>query len=160
MSYFASLLSSSAHGLLLPKRHRVDIERYVSMHQVSSTNPERAPFRRKLDLWAFSLATALAKNLSPIKGPPSSWGERFIDTREVDMGNDLCALLAVVAVARLGHESGDASDPRRIVDLGNRLAASGCSVVLDRLGSNTIRLRPLDRVISLATDLLMEMNSV
>ena len=159
MSYFTNLLSASAHSLLLPKEHKSNVERYVSMHQVTRAPRERAPFRRKLDFWAFSLAAALVKDLSPIEGPPSKWGEKFIDTKQVDMGNDLCSLLAVVALAKLGQDHENVADPSRIIDLANRLAAVGCGVVLNRLTSNTIRLRPLDRVIGLAKDLQKEVVS-
>ena len=108
----------------------------MAMHQVTSASPERAPFRRQLDFWGFSLVTALAKGLSPLEDASSKWGERFIDTQHVDMGDDLCALLAVVTLAKLGHESHDVANPRRIIDLANRLAAVGCPIVLDKLDSN------------------------
>jgi hypothetical protein len=153
MNYFRSLLTAQAHGLLLPKEHKASVERYVAMHQVTTASPERMPFRRQLDFWAFSLVTALAKGLSPLEDASSKWGERFIDTQHVDMGDDLCALLAVVALAKFGYEHEDVANPRRIIDLANRLAAVGCPLVLNKLGSNALRSLPLDRAIEFAREL-------
>jgi len=159
MNYFANLLAAQAHSLLLPRGHKADVERYVSTHQVTRAPRERAPFRRQLDFWAFSLATALAQGLPPIEGPPSKWGERFIDTQNVELGDDLSSLLAIVSISTLGHDDVDAGKPNRIIDLANRFVAVGCPVVLRALSSNTLRLRPLDRAIAFAKDLREETRS-
>ena len=159
MNYFANFLSAQAHSLLLPKDHRADVERYVSTHQVTRAPRERAPFRRQLDFWAFSLTAALAKDLQPIEGPPSKWGDKFIDTQNVDIGNDLCSLLAIVALSRIGHDHEDVDKPNRVIDLANRLVAVGCPVVVHALSSSALRLRPLDRAIALAKELREEIHS-
>ena len=69
------------------------------------------------------------------------------------MDNDLCSLLALVAVAKMGHDDPDVGDPKRIVDLSNRLAGAGCPVVLAKLSENALRTTPLDRAIELARSL-------
>ena len=69
------------------------------------------------------------------------------------MDNDLCALLAVIAVAKLGHNDPEVHEPRRIVDLANRLAGAGCPVVLKKLAETDLRTTPLDRALELARSL-------
>lgn len=69
------------------------------------------------------------------------------------MNNDLCALLAVIAVARLGHDDLEVGEPKRIVDLANRLAGAGCPVVLKELEETDLRTTPLDRVLHFARTL-------
>ena len=155
-NYFRNLLTAQAHSLLLPKAHKADIERYVTMHSLGGTGAtrERAPFQRQLDFWTFSIATALARQLQPLQvDPPSQWGEKFVDTRSVDMSEDVCAILAVVTVARLGYQHPEVDMPRRIIELGNRFAAVGCPVVLESLSADVLRKPALDRAIDLARDL-------
>ena len=155
-NYFRSLLSAQAHSLLLPKKHKAEVERYVLMHQMTGATPERAPFHRQVDFWAFSIAAALAKGLLPLQeNPPSRWGDKFVDTHNVEMSDDLCALLAVVAMAHLGLEHPEVGSPRRIIDLGNRFAAVGCPIVLDQLSENVLK-PTLDRAIDLARDLYQQ----
>ena len=150
MSDFASLFSSRAHGLVLPTRDKAQIERYVAMHSGGPVSLERVPFRRQVDFWAFSIVAALALDLDPLDGPATRWGTVFIYTSQGIMDNDLCSLLAVVSVAKTGHDAPDVGDPRRIVDLSNRLAGAGCPVVLEKLSENALRTTPLDRAIELA----------
>ena len=158
-NYFRNLLSAQAHSLLLPKRHKAEVERYVLVHQTTGAKPERAPFHRQVDFWAFSIATALAKGLMPLQeNPPSKWGDKFVDTHNVEMSDDLCALLAVVTVAHLGLEHTDVGNGRRIIDLGNRLAAVGCPIVLDQLAENVLK-PALDRAIDFARDLYQEVQT-
>ena len=155
-NYFRNLLTAQAHSLLLPRSQKADIERYVAMHSLGGTGVtrERAPFQRQLDFWVFSIAAALARGLTPLQvDPPSKWGEKFVDTRSVEMSEDICAVLAIVSVARLGHQHPEVDVPRRIIDLGNRLAAVGCPIVLESLSADVLRKPALDRAMDLARDL-------
>lgn len=154
MSDFANLFQSRSYGLVLPTRDKAQIERYVAMHSGGSVSLERVPFRRQVDFWAFSIVTALARDIEPLDdGPATRWGTVFIYTSQGIMDNELCSLLAVVAVAKMGHDDPDVGDPRRIVDLSNRLAGAGCPVVLKELSENALRTTPLDRAIELARSL-------
>ena len=69
------------------------------------------------------------------------------------MDNDFCSLLAVIAVAKLGHDDPEVDEPRRIIDLANRLAGAGCSVVLKELSEDALRTTPLDRALQFASSL-------
>ena len=68
MNYFTNLLSSQAHSLRLPASSRDDVERYVMQHQKVAVSPERTPFRRQVDFWAFSIAVALASGMAASTG--------------------------------------------------------------------------------------------
>ena len=149
MSDFAELFKAKGHGLVLPKDED-DINRYVAMHSGEQDRVERRPFPRQVDFWAFSIATALALKLSPREGPVRGWGKNFIYTSQGIMSDELCALLAVIAVARLGHDDPDVGDPRRIIEMANRLAGAGCPVVLKELTENALRITPLDRALEFA----------
>ena len=153
MNEFASRLTGRQYGLVLPKKDRPQIERYVAMHSGRDVSVERAPFRRQVDFWSFSIATALAMDLEPLAQPPSRWGTVFIYTPQGILDDDLSALLAVVAVAKMGHDNLDAGDARQIVDIANRLAGAGAPVVLRSLMENLIRTTPLDQAIELARNL-------
>ena len=109
-------------------------------------NPEQAPFRRQLDFWAYSVAVAIAENLEPVDARTARRGHGFADTRSVQMPEDLCALLAVIAAARLGPDQDGLAEPRQIVEFGNRLAAAACPLVLAELRAGDLRLTPLDKV--------------
>ena len=151
MAYFAQLLTQKAHTLRLPERSADDIQRLVQIHQATSV--ERAPFRRQLDFWAFSIATALAEDLDPLEGPSSKWGNKFVDTRAVDMPEPLCDILTIAAFHQLGFEHEGIDDPAQIIEVGNCLAGAGCPVVLDQLNSRDLRLNPLDNLLRFAAHL-------
>lgn len=151
MSYFASRLSTKTHGLYLPRQSEDDVQRHVRMHQ--SAGPEGAPFRRQLDFWAFSIATALAMGLRPLDQPPSRWGRRFVDTKSVEIADDLCDLLAVVAFHHLGSDHDDIDDPAQIVEIANRYAGAGCPAVLEQLSGRDLRLTPLAKILNFAASL-------
>ena len=153
LNEFASLLAGRQYGLRLPKADGPQIERYVAMHSGRDVSVERAPFRRQVDFWAFSIAAALAMELEPLSQPPSRWGTVFIYTSQGILDDDLSALLVIVAVAKLGHDSPAAGDAPQIVDLANRLAGAGSSVVLRMLAEDSLRTTPLDRVIELGRSL-------
>ena len=153
VSDFADIFKSRNHGLVLPRDDDDAINRYVAMHSGERESVERRPFRRQVDFWAFSIATALTLKLEPREGPVGRWGKKFIETSQGIMDSDLCALLAVIAVAKLGHDDPEVSEPRRIVDLANRLAGAGCPVVLKELEETDLRTTPLDRALELARSL-------
>jgi len=153
VSDFADLFKARGHGLVLPRDDEDAINRYVAMHSGERESAERRPFPRQVDFWAFSIATALALSLEPREGPAGRWGKNFISTSQGIMDNDLCALLAVIAVAKLGHDDPEAGEPRRIVDLANRLAGTGCRAVLKELEETDLRTTPLDRALQFASSL-------
>ena len=156
MGQLASLFSNRAYALVLPKNEDDEIGRYVAMHAGERDSVERRPFRRQVDFWAFSIATALALRLEPRDGPLGSWGKRFIYTSQGILNENLCSLLAVVAVAKMGHDHSEVEDIRRVVDLANRLAGSGCPYVLTKLSESALRTTPLDRALELARSLQEE----
>lgn len=160
MSDFANLFRARAHGLVLPRENEDDINRFVGMHSGERESVERRPFRRQVDFWAFCIATALALKLEPQQGPAARWGKNFIYTSQGIMNDDLCSLLAVIAVAKLGHHDPEVTEVRRIVDLANRLAAVGCPVVLKRLSDNPLRTTPLDQVLEFARSLQSRTDSI
>ena len=153
VSDFADILKSRSYGLVLPKEDDDNINRYVAMHSGERENVERRPFRRQVDFWAFSIATALALKLDPRDGTVGRWGKTFIYTNQGILDHDLGSLLAVIAVAKLGHDHPEVSEPRRIVELANRLAGAGCPVVLKELDETDLRTTPLDRALELARSL-------
>ena len=153
MSDFADILKSRSYGLVLPEENDDEINRYVAMHSGERENVERRPFRRQVDFWAFSIATALALKLDPREGTVGRWGKTFIYTNQGILDNDLGSLLAVIAVAKLGHVDPEVDEPRRIVELSNRLAGAGCPVVLKELGEIDLRTTPLDRALEFAATL-------
>ncbi len=153
MSDFAELFRVRGHGLVLPRNDEDSINRYVAMHSGERESVERRPFPRQVDFWAFCIATALAMKLEPKEGPMGRWGKIFIYTSQGIMDNDLCSLLAVIAIAKLGHDAPEVNEPRRIVELANRLAGAGCPVVLKELSENPLRTTPLDQGLELARSL-------
>ena len=156
MSYFSVLLSSQAHTLRLPTIAKDDVERFVQQHQTGGTTAERAPFRRQLDFWAFSVVTAIAQGLSPLPEPSSKWGSKFADTRAVPLPEGLCDLLAVLALSQLGIDHAGLDDPSEVIELGNRLAGAGVPVVLSRLQDPDLRATALDKVLDFAARLRTE----
>ena len=111
MNYFTTILSSQAYTLRLPKQSKDDIDRYVLQHQHGNVSPERAPFRRQLDFWAFAIASAIASRTPPLEEPSAKWGLKFVDTRSVQMPDGLCEILAVIALTTLGPDYEDIDNP-------------------------------------------------
>ncbi|WP_419919077.1 hypothetical protein [Candidatus Poriferisocius sp.] len=114
---------------------------------------EKAPFRRQLDFWGFSLATALAEDLNPLEGPSSRWGDKFVDTRSVEMPDVLCDILAIAAFHYLGYEHEEIDNPAQIIEIGNCLAGAGCPLVLKELHSQDLRLATLHKALNYAATL-------
>ena len=153
MTSFADLFRSRSHGLVLPRDQEDEINRYVAMHSGDRESIERRPFPRQIDFWAYCVAAALALDLEPRNDPVSRWGKNFIYTYQGIMDNDLCSLLAIVAVAKLGHNHPEAIETKRIVDLANCLAGAGCRVVLKKFSEDALRTTPLDQALELARTL-------
>lgn len=156
MNYFTNLLSSKAHPLCFPMICRDDVQRFVGMHQQGGPSPEVAPFRRQIDFWAFSIATAIARGIPPLDGPVTNWGTKFTDTRSVEMPDGLCQILAVVAFSILGAEDEGLDDPSVIIDVGNRLAGAGCPEVIKMLSNPDLRTTALDKLLDFANSLRSE----
>ena len=159
MGQLASLFSARNYALVLPKSEDEDIGRYVAMHSAERDSVERRPFRRQVDFWAFAIAAALALKLEPRDGSPTSWGKRFIYTSQGILDDNLSSLLAVIAVAKMGHDHPEVAEIRRVVDLANRLAGAGCPYVLRKLSENALRTTPLDRAMVLAGSLQEKIRS-
>ena len=153
MNYFTTLLSTRAHSLCLPTKFKKDIERYVLQHQKGSVSPERAPFHRQLDFWAFVIASAIARGTPPLEEPSSRWGQKFVDTRSVQMPDGLCEMLAVIALTTLGQDHEGVDDPAQIIELGNRFAGAGCPEVLKQLNNPDLRITALDKALGFAASL-------
>lgn len=151
--YFSDLFRATSHGLVLPRDDEDAINRYVAMHAGNRENVESRPFPRKVDFWAFCIATALALKLEPRDGVPSRWGQKFIDTPQGVLDNDVCSFLAIVAVAKLGLDDPGVTESGRIVDLANRLAAAGCPEVLRKLENSPLQTTPLDQALEFARSL-------
>ena len=156
MNYFTTLLLSQAHTLYLPKQSKDDIERYVLQHQKENVSPERAPFRRQLDFWAFAIASAIAGGTPPLEEPPARWGQKFVDTRSVQMPDELCEMLAVIALTRLGPDHEGINDPAQIIELGNKFAGAGCPKLLEQLSNPDLRTTVLDKALEFARSLQSE----
>ncbi len=159
MNRFRVHLVVGNHRLFLPSAHKDQLEQYVAKQSVARGDVESVPFPRQVDFWAFSIGAALAMELPPKEGPISRWGTGFIDVRQGILDEDISALLAVVATAKLGHQSPDVDNPGKIIELANRLAGAGCPFVLRKLSENSLRTTPLDRVISLARWLQEQMRT-
>ncbi len=159
MNHFTILLSTHAHTLRLPTQSKDEIERYVLQHQKGSVSPERAPFRRQLDFWAFAVATAIARRIGPLEEGSSRWGQKFADTRSVQLPDGLCELLAVIAIGTLGPDHEGVDDPAQIVELGNRFAGAGCPPLLKQLNDPDLRTTALDKALEFAASLRREGSS-
>ena len=153
MNYFTTLLSSQAYTLRLPDQSKDDIERYVLQHQKGNVSPERAPFRRQLDFWAFAIASSIARGIPPLEEPSTNWGRKFADTRSVQMPDGLCEMLAVITLTTLGPDHEGIDDPSQIIELGNRFAGAGCPELLKQLSNPDMRTTVLDKALGFASSL-------
>ena len=153
MNYFTTILSSQAHTLRLPNQSKDDIERYVLQHQKGNSSPERAPFRRQLDFWAFAIASAIASRTPPLKEASAKWGKKFADTRSVQMPDGLCEILTVIALATLGPDHEGIDNPAQIIELGNKFAGAGCPKLLKQLSDPDLRTTALDKALEFARTL-------
>ena len=66
------------------------------------------------------------------------------------MPDDLCEMLAVIALATLGPEHEGIDDPAQIIELGNRLAGAGCPELLTQLSKPDLRITILDKAVEFA----------
>ena len=149
--YFTQLLTSKAHSLYLPIAAREDISRLVSTHQRTKTSRENTPFRRQVDYWLLCLTMALAEGLSPREGPSSSWGYKFVDTREVQLPDPVYDLLAVVAFEVMERDAERVDDPSKVIEVANGLAGAASPKVLRKLMTKDLRLTPLDKALALVS---------
>lgn len=157
MTFFHRLLTAKGHALRLPTELRGDVELYVRHLSSSAPGPERAPFGRRVDLWACSVMTAVALGLEPVDEKTAVRGHRFKDTGSVDMSPDLCTLLAAAAAAGLGLDDERARDPAEIIKYANRLAAAGCPIVIERLRALDMRVTPLQKLQTHAEEMLEQL---
>lgn len=159
MNHFKALLTNRAHSLFLPTKWKDDIQRYVRQHQQgAASNPEAAPFSRQLDFWTLAFATAVAQGMTPLASRPNQGGHKFVDTKQVEMTDELCELLAVVALGTLGPDDESVADPARIIELANQYAAVGCEEVLLRLRDPDLRLSTLDKAINFVSELARDLD--
>jgi len=159
VSYFRTVLYSKTHALRLPKKSGDDIKLFVRQAQsTGSVNPEDVPFRRQLDFWAFAIVTAVARGMPPLQQPSNKWGRKFADTdiRSVQMSDELCDLLAVIAFAMLGPEHKGIDDPGQIIEVNNQLAGAGCPELLKQLRKPDLRITTLDKALEFASSLRSE----
>ncbi len=152
--HFAHSLTHRAYSLYLPKEARNGVTHLVSKQQASRTNPKMAPFRRNVDFWLFCLGVALAEGLAPREGSPKDWGYKFVDTREVQLPNEVYKLLTVVAYEELARDADLVEDPAQIINVANRLAGAAYPRVLNELMSKDLRNTPLDKALGLARHVL------
>lgn len=157
MTFFHGLLTTKSHALRLPRELRDDVEQYVRHLSPSAPGPERSPFGRRVDLWAYSVMTAVALGLEPVDEKKTGNGHRFKDIGTVEMSPDLCTLLAAAAAAGLGLDDERARDPAEIVKYANRLAAAGCPVVIERLKALDMKLTPLQKLQTHAEEMLEQL---
>ncbi|MCY3669009.1 MAG: ATP-binding protein [Gemmatimonadetes bacterium] len=155
MAYFAQLLTQRAYALRLPRKYSDKVQQYVTQHQLG-VGVERAPFRRQLDFWAFSIATALAYDLAPLEKPSSQWGKKFVDTKSVTMPDPLCDMLAIAAFYHLGYDHLKIDDPAQMIEVNNQLAGAGCPRVFKYLENPDLRLTPLDKALNLAASMVAD----
>ncbi len=154
MTFFHHLLTAKAHALRFPRELRDDVARYVRHLHPTRLSPERAPFGRQVDLWAYCVMTAIALDLAPVDDQKAVRGHRYKDTRSVELSPDLCTLLAAAAAAGLGLDDERARDPAEIVKYANRLAAAGCPVVIGQLKALDMKLTPLQKLQAHAEEML------
>jgi hypothetical protein len=160
MNGFRACFAGRSDRLVLPTADKDQLEQYVAKQSVARGDVESVPFPRQVDFWAFSICAALAMDLPPKEGAISRWGTGFVYAYQGILDEDISALLAVVATAKMGHENPDVDNPGKIIELANRPAGAGCPFVLRKLSENTLRTTPLDRVISLARSLQEEVLTV
>lgn len=146
-------LSSGAYSLtfpeaLSPAEGGGAIDKYIQQG-VSGASPEQAPFRRRLDLWALGLAIAVAEQLPPYEGKT----RKFVDTKAVDVPDQVASLIFVTAVAKLGQHSQDLNDTGNVVRLCNQYAASGTFRVIEWFESRQMLATPLQTALDNTRDL-------
>ena len=76
------------------------------------------------------------------------------------MPDELCEMLAVIALATLGHEHEGIDNPAEIIEVGNRFAGAGCPELLRNLHSPDLRTTALDKALEFARSLQSEPRAV
>ena len=146
-------LSSGAYSLsfpepLSPAEGGGAIDKYIQQG-VSGASPEQSPFRRRIDLWALGLAIAVAEQMPPYEGKL----RKFVDTKAVDVPDQVAALIFVTAVAKLGQHTEDLSDTGNVVRVCNQYAASGTFKVIEWFDARQMLSTPLQTALDQARDL-------
>ena len=146
-------LSSGAYSLSFPEQLSPSegggaVDKYVQQG-VSGASPEQSPFRRRIDLWALGLAIAVAEQLPPYEGKL----RKFVDTKAVDVPDQVAALMFVTAVAKLGQHDEDLNDTGNVVRLCNQYAASGVFKVVEWFDSRQMLATPLQTALDQAREL-------
>jgi hypothetical protein len=147
-SELLSMFNATAAPLRVPTSLRERVHRYVRQHQGGALIAEQAPFRRQLDLWALGVAVACAHGLSPREGSPAEWGTKFVDTRGVQLSEELAQLLVAVAADDFGIQDPRLSDPVEVLELANRYAAAGIPVVIEWLEDPGLRQTNIEKVVA------------
>jgi hypothetical protein len=147
-SNILGMFNATAAPLRIPTNLRERVHRYVRQHQGGALIAEQAPFRRQLDLWAAGVAVACAEALEPRGGSPADWGTKFVDTRGVQLSEELAQLLVTVAAADFGIQDQRLSDPLEVMELANRYAAVGIPLVLEWLEDPGLRQTNIEKVIT------------
>lgn len=141
------MFNATAAPLRIPSDLRDRVHRYVRQHQGGALIAEQAPFRRQLDLWAAGLAAACANGLQPRGGSSANWGTKFVDTRAVQITEELAQLLVAIAADDLGINDPRLSDPLEVIEIANKYAAVGIPVVLGWLEDPGLRQTNIEKVI-------------
>lgn len=147
------LFNATAAPLRIPRNLKERVLRYVRQHQGGALIAEQAPFRRQLDLWAAGVAVACARGLEPRTGESASWGDKFVDTRGVQLSRDLAAVLCLVAAAEYGIQDDRIGNASEVVELANRYAAVGVPLILEWLEDPSLRETNMEKVLFQLTDL-------
>ncbi len=147
-SSILGMFNATAAPLRIPTNLRERVHRYVRQHQGGALIAEQAPFRRQLDLWAAGVAVACAEGLDPRGGSPTDWGTKFVDTRGVQLSEEIAQLLVTVAAADFGIQDHKLSDPLEVMELANRYAAVGIPLVLEWLEDPGLRQTNIEKVIT------------
>jgi hypothetical protein len=143
-----AMFNTSALPLRIPLELRDRVHRYVRQHQGSALVAEQAPFRRQLDFWTAAIAVACAKGLQPRPGSSTTWGEKFVDTRAVQIDPRVADLLVVLAAGEYGIADERLSDPAEVIELANRYAAAGAPTVLNWLEDPNLRQTQVEKVLA------------
>jgi len=161
MNSIAGYFKAKSYNLMLPREYDGRIDRYIRVHSKgSSDDAEGRPFHRQIDFWGFCIATALARNLTPRDGPAKKWGKAFVYSNQANiMEEELCSLLAIVAVAKFGLNDQAAIDTRQVIELANCLAAVGCREVIRQLEENTLSITNLEKMLDFSLQLRENVNS-
>ena len=146
-------LAASSYGLQFPAElHPSEGGGKVDLYVQTGTggaDPEAKPFRRRIDLWGLGLGVALAKDLAPYDGDM----RKFVDTRAVEVSEELASLVFVAAVFRLGAENPELEMTSNVVSLCNQLAASGTFEIVNWIEKDSLTTTKMTSVLRHVSEL-------